>query len=307
NVTVTATFAIDQFTLTYAAGANGSITGTSPQTVNYGTNGTTVSAVPATGYHFVQWSDSSTVNPRTDTNVMVDINVTASFTVNPPTQLVFVQQPTNGVAGVAINTVTVQVADALGNPVVGDSNGVTLSVTGPGSFAPGSTTTAAFINGVATFSNLKFDVAGTGYTLSAVDAGDSLNAGPSDAFDIAAANADHLQFTPSPPNIMQGQGLGNITVTEYDNFNNVVLSDNSTPVTLTTGACGTITLGSGVLTGGVVTFATTQHFYSAATNVNLAATGSGSPAPNPAAATFDVNMVSPADIVFHDGFEVCSP
>jgi len=78
----TATFAIDTYTLTYTAGANGTITGTSPQTVNYGANGAAVTAVPNTGYHFVQWSDTSTANPRTDTNVMANVNVTATFAIN---------------------------------------------------------------------------------------------------------------------------------------------------------------------------------------------------------------------------------
>ena len=53
-------FVIDTFTLTYTAGANGSIIGTTPQTVNYGTDGTAVTAQPAFGYHFVKWSDDST-------------------------------------------------------------------------------------------------------------------------------------------------------------------------------------------------------------------------------------------------------
>ena len=57
NVSVTANFAINTYTLTYTAGANGSITGTSPQTVNHGADGTPVTAVPNTGYHFVDWSD----------------------------------------------------------------------------------------------------------------------------------------------------------------------------------------------------------------------------------------------------------
>ena len=82
DLSVTASFAIDTHTLTYAANTNGSITGTSPQTVNYGASGTAVSAVPDTGYHFVQWSDSSTQNPRTDTNVTNDLSVTASFAIN---------------------------------------------------------------------------------------------------------------------------------------------------------------------------------------------------------------------------------
>ena len=43
--TITANFAINTYTLTYTAGANGTISGTSPQTVNYGGNGTPVTAV----------------------------------------------------------------------------------------------------------------------------------------------------------------------------------------------------------------------------------------------------------------------
>jgi hypothetical protein len=82
DVTVTANFAIDQFTLTYTAGPNGSITGDSPQTVNYGGSGTAVTAVADPGYHFVDWSDSSTDNPRTDTNVTHDVTVTANFAID---------------------------------------------------------------------------------------------------------------------------------------------------------------------------------------------------------------------------------
>src|SRR6185369_15236355 len=82
NVTATASFAINTYTLTYTAGANGSITGTSPQTVNHGGNGTAVTAVPDAHYHFVNWSDGSTSNPRTDTNVTANISVTANFAID---------------------------------------------------------------------------------------------------------------------------------------------------------------------------------------------------------------------------------
>ena len=54
NISVTANFAVNTYTLTYTAGAHGSITGSSPQTVNYGASGTAVTAVAATGYHFVE-------------------------------------------------------------------------------------------------------------------------------------------------------------------------------------------------------------------------------------------------------------
>jgi hypothetical protein len=82
NKSVTANFTIDTFTLTYAAGAGGSLTGETSQTVDYGQEGTAVTAVPDTGYHFVDWSDDSTDNPRTDTNVTADISVTANFAIN---------------------------------------------------------------------------------------------------------------------------------------------------------------------------------------------------------------------------------
>ena len=53
NVNVTANFAIDTFTLTYTAGAGGTLTGETPQTVDYGGSGTEGTAVPGLGYHFV--------------------------------------------------------------------------------------------------------------------------------------------------------------------------------------------------------------------------------------------------------------
>ena len=82
NVNVTANFATGGYKLTYFAGANGSIAGTTPQTVVHAASGTAVTAVPATGYRFVNWSDGSTANPRTDTNVMTDKSVVATFAIN---------------------------------------------------------------------------------------------------------------------------------------------------------------------------------------------------------------------------------
>jgi hypothetical protein len=52
------------YTLTYTAGANGSITGSSQQTVDEGASGSAVTAVPATGYQFSSWSDASTTTRR---------------------------------------------------------------------------------------------------------------------------------------------------------------------------------------------------------------------------------------------------
>src|SRR5690606_8806250 len=70
---------IQTYTLSYSAGAGGSISGTTPQVVAHGADGTPVTAVPDAGYSFVQWSDGSTANPRTDTDVTADLSVQAQF------------------------------------------------------------------------------------------------------------------------------------------------------------------------------------------------------------------------------------
>jgi uncharacterized delta-60 repeat protein len=105
NVDVTANFAINTYTLTYASGANGSLTGTTPQTVNYGSSVTAVTASPATGYSFVNWSDGSTANPRTDTDVTADLSVTANFAINTHT-LTYISGPFGVIAGTTPQTVT---------------------------------------------------------------------------------------------------------------------------------------------------------------------------------------------------------
>jgi uncharacterized repeat protein (TIGR02543 family) len=50
--------------------------------VDHGADGTAVSAVPNTGYHFVSWSDGVLTATRTDTNVQADVSVSATFAAN---------------------------------------------------------------------------------------------------------------------------------------------------------------------------------------------------------------------------------
>lgn len=69
------------YTLTYTAGANGTVDGTSPQYVEEGQDGATVTAVPDAGHQFVDWSDGELSATRTDTGVTGDVNVTANFAV----------------------------------------------------------------------------------------------------------------------------------------------------------------------------------------------------------------------------------
>ena len=84
NTTYTAEFAIDKFTIS-ATGEYGYIDGTG--TYNYGTTAT-LTATADEHYHFTQWTDGNTDNPRT---VAVEDNATytAEFKPNPYTITVY--------------------------------------------------------------------------------------------------------------------------------------------------------------------------------------------------------------------------
>jgi lysophospholipase L1-like esterase/ribosome-associated toxin RatA of RatAB toxin-antitoxin module len=104
DLSVTATFAINTYTLTYLAAVNGSITGTAIQTVNHGSDGAMVTAVANTGYHFVQWSDGVTTASRKDENITADLSVTASFAINTYT-LTYLAAANGSITGTAVQTV----------------------------------------------------------------------------------------------------------------------------------------------------------------------------------------------------------
>jgi hypothetical protein len=74
---------VETFTLTYIAGANGSITGAGFQVVQTGTDGSAVTATPDTGYQFAAWSDGVLTASRTDINVTAALAVTATFEAIP--------------------------------------------------------------------------------------------------------------------------------------------------------------------------------------------------------------------------------
>ena len=120
-----------------------------------------------------------------------------TLTAGAATRVAFTVQPANTTAGSAITpAVRVAIQDALGQTVTSASNAVTISIgrnTGGGSLS--GTATVNAVNGVATFSDLAIDRAGTGYTLiasagglaGATSASFNISAGPAAA--IAAANS----------------------------------------------------------------------------------------------------------------------
>ncbi|MCW1925901.1 InlB B-repeat-containing protein [Luteolibacter arcticus] len=118
NLNVTANFAINTYTLAYTAGSNGTLGGTTPQTVNYGASGSAITATPNTGYHFVNWSDGSTANPRTDTSVTGNLSVTANFAINTYT-LAYTAGANGTLGGTTPQTVT---HGTSGNPIIATPN-----------------------------------------------------------------------------------------------------------------------------------------------------------------------------------------
>ncbi|AKN34112.1 fibronectin [Clostridium carboxidivorans P7] len=92
--TATATVASPTYTLTYTAGSYGTISGISPQNVARGKDGSTITAVPNPGCHFVNWSDSVSTATRIDRKVQNDITVTAYFAIDPSPYIPPTPQPT---------------------------------------------------------------------------------------------------------------------------------------------------------------------------------------------------------------------
>jgi len=84
DIDTTANFAIDTYAVNFHAGANGSLTGDTTQTVSHGGDSSAVTAVPDTGASFTTWSgdNTSTDNPLTVFNVTSDMDMTANFELN---------------------------------------------------------------------------------------------------------------------------------------------------------------------------------------------------------------------------------
>src|SRR5207244_1410524 len=116
-----------------------------------------------TGYTLVASSSGLTDPTSTAFNI----------TAGSATQLVFTVQPSNTAAGVAITpAVQVTARDGQGNTATGFTGNVTLPLgVHPCPTRRSSDLTVAAISGVATFSGLSIDKAGTGYTLVASSSG----------------------------------------------------------------------------------------------------------------------------------------
>ena len=197
-----------------------------------------------TGYTLIAKS-----TPSYSAATSAPFNITAP--IGPPTQLAFVQGPSNTPAGATISpAVTVAVEDANGNVETTDNaTMVSLAIgTNPvgGTLTGGAAVTVA--SGIATFSGLSIDDMGTGYTLIASST-PSYSAATSAPFNITApiGPPTQLAFVQGPSNTPAGATISPaVTVAVEDANGNVETTDNATMVSL---AIGTNPVG-GTLTGG---------------------------------------------------------
>jgi len=127
----------------------------------------------------------------TDSTDAIQITQTQTVTFDPgaATKLGFPGQPTNGTAGSNLATFTVAVQDANSNTVTTDSSTTVTLTLNSGSFASASSTYqgVAVSSGVATFSTVRIDVAGT-YTITA-NSSPTYTAATSSSFSRPSSNA----------------------------------------------------------------------------------------------------------------------
>src|SRR5438876_6381365 len=83
NKNITATFAINTYALTVTSAPNGSVAKSPDQTTYDHGSTVTVTATPATGYHFVGWSGDTTTATNPLALVLTrDRALTATFATN---------------------------------------------------------------------------------------------------------------------------------------------------------------------------------------------------------------------------------
>jgi hypothetical protein len=140
-----------------------------------------------------------------------------------PDHVTITVQPSNTTAGAAITpSIQVDIRDQFDNLVTGASNSIALAIAAnPGGGTLSGTTSGNALAGVATFSGLSIDKAGSGYTLRATSGGLTLDT--SAPFDISAGLADHLAFSVQPSNTVAASAITPAVQVEIqDQFDNLV-------------------------------------------------------------------------------------
>ncbi len=221
------------------------------------------------------------------------------FKVRPgaPVALAFSAQPSNVTAGQRVApAITVTLLDRKGNVNPEEVRTVTLELdNNPGNATLAGTRSALTVAGVATFTDMKLDKAGIGYTLRATSG--SLQPATSAAFDVIPSAPVRLAFSRQPAMTTAGVVLDPVEVAVQDEFGNTTPSAVRIDVALGTNPGGG-TLG-GTLSldtvGGVASFATLT-LEKAGRGYTLVATTTA--LESASSTPFDIIPAAPARLVF---------
>jgi subtilase family serine protease len=244
----------------------------------------------------------------TDGNLTSDTSAAFNVVSSAPAKLAFTTQPPSTSQSGATFGVSVTVQDAAGNTVAGNSSSVTLVLTTPAGATLGGTTTKAASAGVATFSGLSIDKAGT-YTLTASDG--ALTPAVSSAIAISHGAAAKLAFTSQPPaSTASGASFGAI-VTVQDAAGNTVTGNTSQVSVALTSANGatlngtkSVAASNGVATFSGLSVAQAGSYSLTATDSSLIAATSNVFAIAPGAAASIVFTTQPINALAGAAFDV---
>jgi|GEM_PF-6413430 len=222
--------------------------------------------------------------------------------------LSFLQQPSNTLVNSAITpAVKIGIVDTEGKPdiyTLYDSANLAIG-TNPGGGTLSGGGTALFAQGVATYSALKINKGGTGYTLAATSTPSGLVA-TSNPFNITTGAATKLVFAVGPSTVVAGHVISPTVQVSVEDTNGNVVPTGSFSVTLkkTTTCTTAVPVGGGPITtvNGVASFPNLT-LWTVATGAVLQATATGLTSVN--SSTF--NVTANSDVVFRNGFETCTP
>ncbi|HZW33685.1 MAG TPA: hypothetical protein VFF52_23390, partial [Isosphaeraceae bacterium] len=174
-----------------------------------------------------------------------------------PDQLVMTAQPPGSVTAGSSFGLTVAIENAFGAVVTGATGTVTITLANnAGGATLHGSLTATVVNGIATFSGLTIDQAGSGYTISVAGAG--LPTASSSVINVTPAAPAQLVVSTGPPaSVTAGIGFG-LAISVEDGFGNLVTSfDGGVTVSLASGPDGASLGGPSSLAAvdGVATFA----------------------------------------------------
>jgi len=223
----------------------------------------------------------------------------SAFNITPgaAAKLAFTTQPPASSVSSTAFAATVKIEDAASNVVTGNTSTVTLTLTGGTVGAVLTGGSIAAVAGVATFSNLKVDKVGTGYTLHATDG--SLTATDSSAFNIIVGAASVISYTVQPSSAVTGASIAPaIVVHVQDAGGNPVSADGITLSILNNPGSATLNGGGSTLTNasGNSTFSAVS-LNKAGTSYTLKASDSSGTPLTVTSSAFNINKASTATIL----------